>query len=114
MKTTTTKSATKKVAKKKKVSTTTRTVTVSIPEVKQKYTTTMTMGSVEAIAHGSDEKMFSELMMPKVTGKCLLKVTNNENGKSFETHFAPFMAKKILTNIFVQKFQWKRVAGKIA
>lgn len=88
---------------------------VRAPRVPQaKYTVELTMGALKTKATGNDESVFSSLSLPKVTFKCLLKVKNNQNKKVFESHFAPFMAKKLLTNIFVQKFQWKRITGKLS
>lgn len=112
MKTPTPKTAKKKAATAKKT-----TKPESKPEVqakKEKYSATIVMGGVTCTAHGKDESIFSQLNLPKVTYKCLLTVQNNENQKVFEASLAPFMAKKVLTNEYVQKFQWKRITSKIA
>jgi len=101
---------TKIVAKKVKAleSTTKKSVT------DKKYSATITMGSLISTAQGNDESIFSELSLPKVTNKCLLVVENNENHEVFETTFPPFMAKKLFSNSYIQKFQWKRITSKIA
>lgn len=78
-----------------------------------KYTAVMRMGSLEKTAQGDTELILSKLNIEKVTNKCLLTVTNNLNKKSFECVYPPFMAKKVLGNDFVQKFQWKRITGKL-
>lgn len=80
---------------------------------KKKYSATFTMGDLTSTAQGNDETILSEISIPKVTNKCILKVTNNDNKKSFEVVYPPFMAKKILVNEYVQKFQWKRIVGKL-
>lgn len=84
------------------------------PLSKKKYTATIVMGSESTEAQGNDESILSALSLPKVTNKCLLKVTNNDNKKSFEVVYPPYMAKKVLVNDFVQKFQWKRIVGKLS
>ena len=81
---------------------------------KKKYTATIKMGDVSTEAQGNDESILSALSLSKVTNKCTLKVTNNDNKKSFEVVYPPYMAKKVLVNDFVQKFQWKRIVGKLA
>ena len=81
---------------------------------KMKYTATITMGSLFAKTQGNDETIFAGLAIPKVTGKCVISVKNNDTSKTFEAVLAPFMAKKILTNTYVQKFQWKRFLGKVS
>jgi hypothetical protein len=81
---------------------------------KKKYTATIKMGSEITEAQGNDESILGALSLPKVTNKCTLKVTNNDNKKSFEVVYPPYMAKKVLVNDFVQKFQWKRIVGKLA
>lgn len=81
---------------------------------KKKYSATITMGGLSSTAQGNDETIFSGLSLPKVTYKCHLVVENNDNHKVFETTLAPFMAKKVLINQYVQKFQWKRIAEKLA
>lgn len=87
---------------------------VGEPLTKKKYSATLKMGSLTATAQGNDESILAELSIPKVTYKCTLTVTNNDNKKSFEVVYPPFLAKKVMVNDYVQKFQWKRIVGKLA
>jgi hypothetical protein len=87
---------------------------VGKPVTEKRYSATLSMGGLVTTAQGNDESIFSGLVLPKVTYKCLLTVENNDNHNVMEFTLQPYMAKKLLTNPFVQKFQWKRITGKLA
>lgn len=87
----------------------------SKPQAKRpKYTLSFKMGSLGSVAHGDDVEIFKSLEAEKVTNKCVFTLKNNETGKSFEVVYPPFMARKLIENQYVQKFQWKRLSGKVA
>ncbi len=100
------KTPTKKIVKK-------ATVKKAVVQPTSRYTAVIRMGTLEKTAQGNDESILSKLEIAKITNKCSLTVTDNLNKKSFECVYPPFMAKKVLGNDFVQKFQWKRITGKL-
>jgi len=87
---------------------------VGEPLTEKKYSATLSMGGLATTSQGNDESIFAGLVLPKVTYKCMLTVENNLNHKVIEVPLQPYMAKKLMINPFVQKFQWKRITGKIA